>query len=269
MAITTFADIYSGVVQQFPFAKTATTGSSADNPTMTFGWNGRPDNGSVGLNISGDLRTNTSAGAVPFKNPAAGQNTYLSAFSSQGAGVPNGKSLLLIDLLWITAAVSAVTTTQTINSITLPARDIDGSTNGRGVYIAMWHTVQYSGSNAYTATITYTNSANNGSRIGTVSRSGGASNRWVPFGLAEGDEGVRSVQDFTFSALPGTSGFTVLIAYRPIVMISSQFTNGDDWISEKAFTLALPRIYDDSCVTSINFAAQSNTTAGVFTLAQG
>lgn len=269
MAITTYSGIYTGPMQVFPFAKIDTTQSSASDPVITFGWNGRPNAGAVGLSISGSSRTSSSVGAIPFKNAASGQSTYLSSFLYSGSSLANGRSLFIVDLLWITSAVSQVTTTQTINSITLPARDIDGSTNGRGVYIAMWHTQQYSGNNAYTATITYTNSTGTTGRTGTVSRVGGLSQRWVPFGLQNGDEGVQSVQDFTFSALPGTSGFTVLLAYRPILVMSSQYSNGDAPVSETAFTLGMPLIYDDSCLATINLAFSSFDTAGVYTLSQG
>lgn len=269
MAITTFADIYSGVAQQFNFTKTATTGSSAADPVFTFAWSGFPGAGSSGSGLSGSLRDNTSSGALPFKDPASGQNTYLSSLDYSGTGLTSGRSVLVVDLLWITSALSQVTTTQTINSITLPSRDMDGSTNGRGVYIAMWHTAAYSTSNAYTATITYTNSANAGSRTGSVSRTGGNAFRFVPFSLAEGDEGVKSVQNFTFSAVPGAGGTTLLIAYRPIAVVSSGFSNSSAPLSERAFTLGLPRIYDGSCVSFVNLAGENATTSGHCLFSQG
>lgn len=267
MAITTFAGIYSGPMQEFSFAKILTTGSTADNPTLTWLWSGRPNDGAIGLSLSGTSRSNSSSGAIPFTNPSSGQNTYLSRFDHASSDF-SGKSVFIIDLLWITSAVSQVTTTQTINSISLPARDIDGATDGRGVYIAMFHSTGYASSNSYTATITYTNSSGTGSKTGTVSRTGGASNRWVPFGLASGDEGVRSVQDFTFSAVPGTSGVTVLIAYRPIAILSSEYTLGCVPISDTALTLGMPRIYDNSCLTIINMAG-SNQSWGTYTFSQG
>lgn len=269
MAITTYAGMYTGAMQVFPFTKVDTTASAADNPTMTYGWGGRPSGGSSGASLSGTVQTNTTTGCIPFKNAASGQSTYLSGFAYNGSNVTNGRSLYVIDLIWATSAVSQVTTTQTINSVSLPARDMDGTTNGRGVYIAMWHTVSYSGSNAYTATITYTNSAGTTSRVGTVSRSGGAVNRWVPFGLQNGDEGVRSVQDFTFSALPGTSGVTALIAYRPIAVIASQYSMGNATVKETGMTLGLPVIYDNSCLTTINLAYSYSDSSGVYTLSQG
>lgn len=269
MAITTYSGTYTGPMQVFPFAKIDTAQSSPSDPVMTFGWGGRPTAGAVGLALSGSERTSASAGAIPFKNAVAGQSTYLSSFLYNGSSLVNGRSLFIFDILWITSAVSQVTTTQTINSITLPSRDIDGSTDGRGVYIAMWHTTSYSGNNAYTATITYTNSAGTASRTGTVSRTGGSAQRWIPFGLQNGDEGVRSVQNFTFSALPGSSGVTVLLAYRPILVMSSQYSNGDAPVYETAMTLGMPLIYSDSCLTTVNLAYSSFETSGVYTLSQG
>lgn len=268
MAITTYAGIYTGAVQQLQFSKLVTIGSSASDPTLTFFWSGIPSAGGAGASLSGNTRDNTSSGAIPFRNASSGQNNYLSRFDHASSAPSTGKSVFIVDILWITSAVSQVTTTQTINSVTFPSRDIDGSTAGRGVYIAMFHSTGYASSNAYTATITYTNSANTGSRVGTVSRTGGLANRWVPFGLAEGDEGVRSVQDFTFSAVPGTSGATVLLAYRPIALLSSILTTGGVPISDTAMTLALPQLYDGTCLTIINMAG-GNESYGTYTIAQG
>lgn len=269
MAITTYSGIYTGPTQVFTVTKVDTAQSTPDNPLLTFALAGRPDNGGVGIGLSGSTKSSASPGSIPFKNAVAGQSTYLSSFLYNGSSLANGRSIYIIDLMWVTTSLGQVTTTQTINSITFPARDLDASTNGRGVYIAMWHVTQYSGNNAYTATITYTNSAGTAGRIGTVSRTGGLSNRWVPIGLDNGDEGVRSVQDFTFSALPGTSGSTVLIAYRPIVVMSSQYSNGDAPIYETAMSLGMPLIYDDSCLTIINSAYSSLNSNGVYTLSQG
>lgn len=274
MTITTYSGIYTGRLQEITYTKTVITGSSATDPTVLWVQSGRPGGGTVGSNLAGRVPDNTETAALPFPDPPAGQNTYISRFKYNSAllgttTVP--RSMLLIDLMWISSAVSQVTTTQTINSIAWPARDVDGSTAGKGVYIALLHTGAYSAPNSYTATITYTNSAGTGSKTGTVSRTGGNLQRWAPLSLDNGDVGVQSIQDFTFSALPGTGGGTVLFAYRPIAMISSQFTQGLIPIDETAMTLALPRLYNGTCVTMVTFAGGTgaNETFGSFTLSQG
>lgn len=274
MAITTYSGIYTGAIQQITYNKTVITGSTATNPTMLWIQGGLPSGGTVGSNLAGRTTSNTETAALPFTNPPAGQNTYISRFRYCSAGFVSSdrfRSMLLIDLMWISSAVSQVTTTQTINSVAWPARDVDGSTAGKGVYIALLHTGAYSAPNSYTATITYTNSSGTGSKTGTVSRTGGDSQRWAPLSLDNGDVGVQSIQDFTFSAVPGTGGTTVLFAYRPIAMISAQLTQGLVPIDETAMTLALPRLYNDTCVTMVTFAGGTgpNGTYGDFTLSQG
>lgn len=271
MAITTYSGIYTGPLQEITYTKTVTTGSSATNPTMLWIQGGLPGGGTVGSNLAGRTPSNTEAAALPFKDPPAGQNTYVSRFKYNSVLFSSGRSMLLIDLMWISSAVSQVITTQTINSVAWPARDVDGSTAGKGVYIALLHTTGYSAPNSYTATITYTNSAGTGSKTGTVSRTGGDGQRWAPFALDSGDVGVQSIQNFTFSAVPGTGGVTVLFAYRPIAVISSQFTQGLVPIDETAMTLALPRLYNGTCITMVTFAGGTgaNETFGSFTLSQG
>jgi hypothetical protein len=268
VAITTFEQIYAGVVQQLNFSTTAASASTAATPVLNWIRTGAFGTGTVGSSLSGSLRDSTSSGAVPYVSPATGQDTYLSRFNHGSNSVTTGKSVYIIDLLWITSAVAQNLTTQTISSVTLPSRDADGTTAGRGVYIAMLHTTAYTSGAPYTATITYTNSANSNSRVGAVSENGGTINRWVPFGVASGDEGVRSVQNFAFSALPGTGGVTVLLAYRPIAVISSNYGGGEARISETAFTLGLPQLYDGTCLTTVN-AAGSDEVSMTYTFSQG
>lgn len=271
MTITTYSGIYTERLQEITYTKIVTTGSSATDPTVLWIQGGLPGGGTVGSNLAGRTTSNTESAALPFPNPPAGQNTYISRFKYNSALFSTARSMLLIDLMWISSAVSQVTTTQTINSVAWPARDVDGSTAGKGVYIALLHTGGYSAPNSYTATITYTNSSGTGSKTGTVSRSTANGQRWAPFALADGDVGVQSIQDFTFSAVPGTGGTTVLFAYRPIALISSQFTQGLIPIDETAMTLALPRLYNGTCVTMVTFAGGTgaNETFGSFTLSQG
>lgn len=268
MAITTFEQIYTGVVQQINFATSLPATASADRPVLNWTRTGPFGTGTVGASLSGTLKDSTSSGAIPYVSPAAGQNTYLSRFDHGSDNVTSGKTVYIIDLLWITSPVAQNLTTQTINSITLPARDADGTTNGRGVYIAMFHTAAYTSGFFWSGTITYTNSANVSGRTAFIGDFAGSVNQFLSFPVESGDEGIRSVQDFTFSSLPGTGGATVLLAYRPIAVISSDYGGGEARISQTAFTLCLPQIYDGTCLTTVN-AAGSAQVNGTYTFSQG
>ena len=77
----------------------------------------------------------------------------------------------------------------------------------------------------------------------------GQSGIFMPFSLASGDLGVRSVQSVTLSA-PASGASLALIAFRPIASISSFQTKTLE-LTDDAVSFGLPRIYDGSCLTFI------------------
>ncbi|MBF9664229.1 hypothetical protein, partial [Streptococcus pseudopneumoniae] len=76
----------------------------------------------------------TYAGQIPV--PPASGNTHLSYagfFSSAQGGL-----VLLCDRLWHNSGFNVtLTTAQTVNSVTFPERDMDGTTNGEGVFVGV------------------------------------------------------------------------------------------------------------------------------------
>ncbi len=266
MAITTLAGMSSGATQEFAYSKVSTSSTGINVPTMTWILGGTPPAGSIGTTLSGTPLDASSTGAFPYKNPPSG-NTYLSSFKSNpGTTVSSGQLVVAVDLLWISNNVAEVTTTQTINSATFPNRDRNGSSNGDGVYIGLYHTVSYGSAAAYTATISYTNSLGATGKTGTVSSSGSLSTRIQLFRLDSGDVGVRSIQSFTFSAVPGSSGRSCLFAYRPLAVLCPQPVRGVSVQQATAFSLGAPRIYDSTCLAFF-FYGTGNT--GSFILSQG
>jgi hypothetical protein len=156
------------------------------------------------------------AGQIPFPAAVGGETVYLASMSASASIA--GK-LLLVDRLWHNSGVVVTTTTaQTITSATFPARDMDGATAGRGVLVGIEVSTATTNAGAIAnTTLTYTNSGGTGSRTGTITSfpATAVAGTFVPFQLAAGDVGVRSVESVTL----GTSyagGAIHLVAYRVI-----------------------------------------------------
>lgn len=187
-------------------------------------------------------------GQIPFPNPASG-NAYLARLEAQST--EGTRTCLLVDRLWHNSGLSGTTiTAQTVNSVAWPARDINGSTNGEGVYIAVEFSGA-SGSGAPTITMSYTNSAGTSGRTATNLMSTVAntqSGRMYLMGLAAGDTGVRSIQTVTFSVSWGAAGNLHLVAYRPIAILnaSSAVSPGSNAGADDALSLAMPKMWNDS-----------------------
>ena len=248
MAITTEDGIISGMKPPVSFHKAASTGEGAGrmhnlahvtgNPgAWTFG---APGLAGVAISTSGQI-----GGNLNFENPTSA-NAYLAKLSvSVGANIIG---YLLYDLLWYNTGLAETTTTaQTINSVTWPARDADGSTNGKGVEIWLTTTTATTNAGAISnTTYSYTNSE------GTASRSAGLVYPWpatavagtaVPFALQGSDVGVRSVQSITLGTSYGGGQVDAIalrrIAYIPMVGATSGALV--DWAG-----LGFPRLYNNS-----------------------
>ncbi len=268
MAITTLSGMSQGATQQFSFTKGQTTSSAATFPTFTWFLSGSPSQGAGGGTLSGQTVSSSTTGTLPYKNPPSGE-TYLSKLDMPGTLNHAASFVQVVDLLWLSSNVSQVTTTQTINSVAFPSRDLNGSSNGAGVYIGMYVSTTYSSPiSAYTATISYTNSDNVSGRTGAYSRAAvqDLSTRFFIFGLDSGDVGVRSIQSFTFSALPGVSGNSLLFAFRPIATVSMGLSRGGTIQRESAVSLGAPRLYDS---TALSFFLYGSPSLGTITLSQG
>lgn len=176
------------------------------------GYPGAGANPSPGIN---GAAITTLAGQIPYSNPSSGTK-YLVRFS---AGSSQPGYYFLYDLLWQNSNVNLITlTAQSISMPSLPARDVNGTSNGEGV--EAWLQV-YSGTGNIVQlnamTISYTNSAGVSGRTGTVTvyPIGAATGLLVPFNLQAGDTGVRSIQSLTLGALL-TSGNVGLMLVRPL-----------------------------------------------------
>lgn len=155
----------------------------------------------------------TDAGCLPYKNAATGTN-YLSRLEATSTVV---NFFQLFDYLWVNSGLVVTTTTaQTVNSITLPARDLDGTTNGLGLNFGILVTTATTNAGAITTiTASYTNSDNTSGKTATIASFPATAviGSFIPFQLAAGDKGVRSIQSITLGTTL-TAGAISLVIYR-------------------------------------------------------
>lgn len=210
------------------------------------------------------------AGQIPFTNPSAGQNTYLARFIAFPTA--QGGTITLADRLWHNSGISVTTfpTAQSLTSVTFPARDNNGSSNGEGVFLGV-EVSTATGAGTPGITVVYTNSDNAPNRTATSILATSASSpigTFYPLGLQSGDKGVKSIQSIALSA-SWTSGTIHLVAYRPLVTITS-VTGGVAGVVD-ALTSGLPRMYDNT-VPFLIYTPNATTSTGIMgtmTVTQG
>lgn len=271
MAITSVDAAIAGAVPPFEWQKAGVTMEAAGGFHSLAYSNGSPGAMVAPTSgINGAVVDDTRAGMIPFSNSG---NTHVFRLTCNASQIG---TLLLVDRLWDNSSLSSTTTgAQAITSPTWPARDRFGTTDGAGVLLGL--EVSQATTTANTAaTVTYTNSAGTGSRTATFSAS--AANyslpgstqvgTFVPFMLAAGDVGVRSVQALTLGTSL-TAGIIHLVAYRVISRLQVPFTFVDSAID--LVTGGNSRIYDDSALYFIWIASTTTalTASGQLILTQG
>jgi len=214
--------------------------------------------------INGRVTDGTASpdnGCIPIKNPATGAN-YLTEVT-MGSSVNH--SHLFFDVLWVNSGISVTTTTaQAITTPTLPARDVNGTTNGEGCMIGMLTTTANTNAAAISgATVTYTNSAGTGSRTATLSAIAGSQIPASPvigtvvwFNLQAGDKGVSAISAITL----GTS----LVAGAVSLFIARDLANIGTSLVNVQFTRKLSepgvRLYNGTCMLHCVLASANTAT---------
>lgn len=265
MAITTNDGVVAGLLPSQEFMKAAVTAKAAGSLQDLFFVAGNPGAAAIpSPGVAGAALT-SYVGQVPFPSAVGGENVYLAGFEAVQAA--NVGSLILYDRLWHNSGLSATTaTTQTVNSVTLPARDNNGSTNGERVmvffqtYTALTTSVSVS--------ISYTNSAGTSGRTGTLTTvAASVVGQLVPMTLQAGDTGVRSIQSVTHATM--TAGTYGLVMARLIARVGTPVANVG--VMKGVYDLGLPRMYDNSVPFIV--ANTTGTAVGitdcVITYAQG
>lgn len=201
------------------------------------------------------------AGCFPIANPSVGAN-YLTEVNMAAAV---NHTHLLFDVLWVNSGLAITTTTaQSITTPTLPARDINGTTNGEGCAIAILCTAAVGlAAVASNATVTYTNSDGTGSRTATLTAIVGSQAPATPvigtliwFNLQAGDKGVRSIQSITLNT-SWVSGTISLMITRDIATIGTTIPNVN---AQKIIGTPGIRLYNGTCLLHCNLASATTAT---------
>lgn len=222
---------YAG--RSIPFMKTSTASDVAGCWYCTSKDAGYPGAWAVGTpGVNGRATDGTTAadyGCIPIPNAATGAN-YLTALE-MAASVNHTNDFF--DCLWVNSGLVVTTTTeQAITTPTLPARDVNGTTNGEGCTIALLitaaSTLAAAGANL---TVRYTNSKGVASRVATLSAIAGSQVPATPvigtivwFRLAGGDTGVQSIQGITLGTSMLTGSISLMIC-RDISTIGTAVAN--------------------------------------------
>ena len=247
------------VTKSVPLQKTGTAPEAVGN-WYSFGKDaglpGAWSPGTPGLAGRATLGTAAPDAGCLAISPPAGDATY----SLRGLNVHSTLAtyLRLVDIMWVNSGIVVTTlTAQTINSVALPARDRDGTTAGLDVYAGILVTAATTNAAATAPTISYTNSDGVAGRTGTATIPATAViGTVIPFNLAAGDRGVRSIQSITLNTTL-TAGSISLIMFRSLkgqallanTSIINTPNNDDDGIT----------IWTGACI--IPFIIATSTTA--------
>lgn len=210
-----------------------------------------------------DGTTSTDNGCIPIVNPSTGSNFITELQMASNVN----HSHLFFDVLWVNSGIVVTTTTaQAITTPTLPARDINGSTNGEGCMIAMLTTTANTNAAVISnTTISYTNSDGTAGRTATLSAIVGSQIPATPvigtliwFNLQAGDKGVRSIQSITLGTSLGAGAVSLMIT-RDVATVGTTIANVT---AQKIPNTPGIKIYNGSCL--LHCALTSATTATFF-----
>lgn len=238
--------------------------------------------GAYSLGTPGLNGTVTDCSASTGAGGAAALGTHVLQDPSSGSLYLTNASIVdsvaevvhLIDVLWFNTGLAVTTTTgQAITFPTLPARDLNGSTNGEGVMAALLTTTANTNAGTIaTTTLTYTDSDGNSPNTATFSAQVGwqapvtpVIGTWLPFRLAAGDRGIRSVETVTLGTSYG-GGALSLVVYRPLVAIPNPVAAvGGLMAAQQFFTPPGVRLYNDTCVWALQVgSASAGTLSGTY-----
>jgi len=217
----------------------------------TPGINGRVTDGTA----AGD------AGCIPIKNPAGGANFLTELI--MGTSVIH--SNLFFDVLWVNSGINVTTTTaQAIVTPTLPARDVNGATNGEGCMIGLLFVAAATNAAAIAnSTVSYTNSDGVAGRTATLANGNGAQIPATPvigtivwFFMQAGDKGVRSIESITLGTSLVTGTVSLLIA-RDIASIGTFIANAQ---VQRALSPPGVRLYNNTCMLHCTLASATTVT---------
>lgn len=207
-------------------------------------------------NNAADPAGATQLGAHVLPNPSSG-NLYLTRIALGGSVA--AEVIEVIDVLWYNTGLAVTTTgAQTFTTPTLPARDVNGSTNGEGVELALLTTTANTNAGVITnTTATYTDSegdtvGNTATFVAMVGMQAPATpviTTWMPFALAAGDRGIRAITAASSGGITlGTSygaGALSAVLYRTLVTVPNPTAFGASIVNLPSPGI---RVYPGSCI---------------------
>jgi hypothetical protein len=242
---------YAG--RSIPFMKTSTATDVVGCWYCTSKDGGYPGAWAVGTpGVNGrvtDGTLSTDYGCIPIANAVTGAN-YLTAIE-MASSVNHTNDFF--DVLWVnTGLVVTTTTAQSITTPTLPARDVNGTTNGEGCTIALLlttaSTLAAAGANL---TVNYTNSSGVAGKTARLSAIAGSQVPATPvigtivwFQLDAGCTGVRSIQGITLTTSMVTGSISLMIC-RDIATIGTAVVNVS---TPKVIGSPGIRLYNGTCL---------------------
>jgi hypothetical protein len=245
MALTGYNSLVTSLLPPQPLLKASFTGQAAGQLHSSLYLAGLPGAASApSPGVNGATLT-SYAGQIPFPATSGSTTIYLAGMDATQAANVGG--VMLCDRLWHNSGLTVTTTTaQSITFSGLPARDSNGTTNGVGVMLGIEVTTTTGNAGAITnMTASYTDSGGTAANTATVTSypAGAVAGTFVPFNLAAGDVGVRSVESVTFGTSL-VSGAVSMVCYRVIAVIpttTANLTQRQSWS-----TLGLPIMYNNS-----------------------
>ena len=280
MSLTTLAGVIAGLRAPIVIQKTSGANLSAGRHGTNWYLGAFPAAGTMNAaGTAGAALTNPVTGGLPWVTPSSGDTVVArSSLRAANTGTAASGSIVLIDRLWHNSGLTNAVGAQPLTTAAWPARDVNQSTNGEGVLIALEITTAAT-VNTPTITIQYTNSAGTASRTasniaGTTATS--ASTSFYILGLQAGDTGVRSIESFTLS-VAWTSAVFALVAFRPIAMFPTQASGTNvvnsarQIFTEDVIQLGAPKIWGGSVLQTMQLmaAATGPGAMGTISLSQG
>lgn len=243
MAITTVDGIVAGLQVPQPFFKVGATMEAVGVLHSLFYTTGVPGAATAPTPGLAGAALTAYAGQIPYTNPSSG-NGYLAGVNVNATLVG---TLLVCDRLWHNSGFTMTTTTaETVNSVAFPARDKAGTTNGDGVLVGLEVSTATTNAGAITnTTMSYTDQGGTAGNTATITSfpATAVAGTFVPFQLAAGDTGVRSIQSLTKGTSYG-GGTMHLVAYRVLATIPVNPANAG--LMADYASVGFPRLYDNT-----------------------
>lgn len=238
--------------------------------------------GLTSLNSASQIMTDTNNQGAIYHGGSVSTDTKhilnMAAVTAASFGVPS--VLMLVDLLQVYPFLDANSlSTQTLTNNNAQSR----YTNGKGVkaFVVPNRLSATIGAAAHSFQLNYTNTASTTGRTlpltvaGTASlpstyfkiaHSGLAANNYGPFlPMAQGDQGIKSVQEFKLSAASGTSAtYYDLIMCKPLATIpltTASVVAERDLVNQLP---SMPQIQDGACLGWLYFAGNATAASTNF-----